>query len=60
MRDTDTPERAAERAAHRAAAEQAWAEALARFGPVTPDNAREFLAWRARRVAEIKSWAPAR
>lgn len=55
MRDAaaETPARVAERVTHRAAAEQAHAEMLARFAPLTPANAAEAIAWQAARIREL-------
>ncbi len=56
-RDAQRPElpgAAAGRIAHRAAAEQAHRETMTRFGPLTPENVREAIAWQESRIAEIR------
>lgn len=56
MRDDATansPERVAERVAYRAASEQAHAEMLARFAPLTAENLRESIAWQQARIREL-------
>lgn len=55
MRDdaAETPERVAERVAYRKASEQAYAEMLARFAPLTADNLRASLDWQTARIREL-------
>lgn len=44
---------AAERIAHRKAGEQANAEMMARFAPLTADNIAAALTWQAARIKEL-------
>lgn len=49
----DTPAQVAERIRRRAAGEQAHREMLARFSPLTPQNAVEAFAWQDARIQEL-------
>lgn len=51
----DTKDEIAARRKRIDAGRQAHAEALARFGGVTPDNARAFIEWQARRMDELEN-----
>lgn len=55
MSDTasETAERALERARARKAGEQANAEMMTRFAPLTGDNVGEALEWQAARLREL-------
>lgn len=53
FRDTDTPETIAERGRYRTAAEQAVREREARYPVLTPENAREAIAWQEMRIKEL-------
>lgn len=45
--------RAPERLARRQAGERAYADTLAHFGAITPENARQALEWQAARLTEL-------
>lgn len=49
----DAPGAVDERIRRRAAGEQANAEMMARFAPLTPDNAAEAIAWQDARIREL-------
>jgi hypothetical protein len=59
MRDAaaETPERVAERIAYRGACEQAYAETMSRFAPLTAENLRAALDWQAARINELMAAA---
>lgn len=50
----ETPERVAERIRYRVIAAQAVQETTERFGPMTPENAREAIAWQSARIRELQ------
>lgn len=49
----DTHEAVVERLRRRAAGEQANREMMQRFGPLTPENAQEAIAWQDNRIMEL-------
>ena len=51
----DTAESAAERIHAKAAGEQANAEMMVKFSPLTTANAREAIAWQEARIKELMS-----
>lgn len=55
MRDDarETPERAEERKRHYAVCKQVQEESLARFGPITAENAAEAIRWSEQRIQEL-------
>ena len=49
----ESPRREAERVRRREAGRQANAETVARFSPLTVDNAQEAIDWQDKRIAEL-------
>lgn len=54
MMRPDAPGAAAERATQRSIGEQANAEMMERFAPLTAENAREAIAWQESRIRELQ------
>lgn len=53
----DTAADIAARQLHRLAAERAYQETMARFAPLTPESAKDAIAWQEARISELLTQA---